>query len=351
VDTLIKMPTTTTNRIHFTDLDPLRFEDLSLNLVSRLHEWKEISHFGRSGNDQGVDIHCTLDTDSGEKHWVVQCKRYLKFTKKDARKVIEAIQASTIKPDKLLLIIACDVTQETDAYFKTECQTLSISAADIWTASILEAKLYKEHKDLLFIYFGIKMESRMHSNASRIRYAIKMKKRLEKELIDPKAYNDPETKLALVHYPYSKFISSRVIIRSIDDTTYPEAKGELSNWNREHFYDLRHNGLEVWLAAALGHYIIMAHDGKWELLKNDNDIRQNNPKYKTARIMIIGRIPFDNIVECLSNGDEYYNDPQLFCHFKYKNGPYEEISYKIYPDQDVELPSWELDPEKRTEFP
>ncbi|MBK9416863.1 MAG: restriction endonuclease [Flavobacteriales bacterium] len=53
------MPTRTINRLHFSDLDPGRFEDLCLKLLSREPDWKELSHPGRSGNDGGIDIHGT----------------------------------------------------------------------------------------------------------------------------------------------------------------------------------------------------------------------------------------------------------------------------------------------------
>ena len=44
------MPVTRTfARLHFSDLDPLRFEDLGLNIISRLYPWNELNHFGRSG--------------------------------------------------------------------------------------------------------------------------------------------------------------------------------------------------------------------------------------------------------------------------------------------------------------
>lgn len=35
-------PTKTTNRIHFTDLDPIRFEDLCLNIIQRIKNWEEM---------------------------------------------------------------------------------------------------------------------------------------------------------------------------------------------------------------------------------------------------------------------------------------------------------------------
>ena len=41
----MSQPTKTINRLHFSDLDPLRFEDLCLNLVYKINTWKEINHF------------------------------------------------------------------------------------------------------------------------------------------------------------------------------------------------------------------------------------------------------------------------------------------------------------------
>ena len=52
-------PSRTTNRLHFDDLDPRRFEDLCHSIIYPLRDWKEMSHPGRSGSDEGIDIVAT----------------------------------------------------------------------------------------------------------------------------------------------------------------------------------------------------------------------------------------------------------------------------------------------------
>lgn len=339
------MPTNTTNRLHFGDLENRRFEDLGLNIVSRLHEWKEIYHYGRSRNDGGIDIHAILSQDDEDQHWMIQCKRYAKFAKNEADEVIKDLNARYAKPYKLLVIVACDISRETVDYFKHQCAKASIPAGEIWPASVLEAKLYKEHKDLLLVYFGVKLENKFASNATRIRYANKMKKRLEKELYIASPYRS-----SLIHTPYNKFSNSSAIVRSVDDETYPYIK-DGSEWFKENFYNIVHNGLEMWLGAAGGHYILMDKTGRWELTKDYFEKRKNDSQYAWAKIMIIGRIPFEDIVDCVPNGDEYGSDPHIFCHFKYEDGPFKQVTHRIIPGQGMDMPFWKLEPDKRTYFP
>lgn len=64
-------PSETTNRIHFTDLDPTRFEDFCLALIYPLHPWLDIRHYGRQGGDAGVDIYAKEQLENGVDTWVI----------------------------------------------------------------------------------------------------------------------------------------------------------------------------------------------------------------------------------------------------------------------------------------
>lgn len=44
-------PTRTTNKLHFEDLEPHRFEDMGYELLYRLQNWNCIVNWGRSGSD------------------------------------------------------------------------------------------------------------------------------------------------------------------------------------------------------------------------------------------------------------------------------------------------------------
>jgi hypothetical protein len=349
------MPSRTINRLHFTDLDPLRFEDLCLNLISRLHKWKELNHFGRKGKDSGVDIYAVLEENEIDKHWYIQCKRYSKITKRDIENVITSIDFTNSTMDKFLLIISCDISRDSYNHFKKLCIEKQIETSMIWSATTLEAKLYEEHQDLLFVYFGLRLENKKPDNAARIRYSLKMQKKIQKDFIDHEVIKNQKVRERLYHQPYLKFISSRVYIRSIDDTTYPECleppTGQMSPWIKEHLYDLYQNGIEICIAAAIGHKIIMDSKGYWEVLKDYFDKRQEDPKYKTSRVKLIGQIPFYSIVDYKLEGDEYSNDPHIFCRFEFNNTPYIKFYYKIYADENTDLPFWELDEKKKIIFP
>jgi hypothetical protein len=85
-------PTTTRNRLHFSDLNPIRFEDLSHAMVYRIHKWDTINHDGRTGTDKGSDIRATRIAETGEiENWAIQCKRYNKFTASQAKKLVGEI--------------------------------------------------------------------------------------------------------------------------------------------------------------------------------------------------------------------------------------------------------------------
>ncbi len=91
--------TRTLNPLHFEDLEPHRFEDLSRQLIYDFRNWLSIEAIGRSGADEGIDIRAieevitlldeneTDDENTNEilpsrlhRTWVIQCKREQKIT-------------------------------------------------------------------------------------------------------------------------------------------------------------------------------------------------------------------------------------------------------------------------------
>lgn len=348
-------PTRTTNRLHFSDLDPLRFEDLCLNLVTRLDKWKEINHFGRKGSDNGVDIFAIKRDNDIDQIWFIQCKRYLTISKTDLTEIVDKVLVNPSLPDKLLVIVSCDVSRALYQHLKDYSKEKGISETELWTASTLEAKLYKDYKDLLFIYFGLRIENKVKDNVARVKHSLRMEKRVTKELIDHKYIKEAKDFKVFLYNPSARFISSKVYIRSIDDTTYPSCEetpsGQISPWFRTFFYDTYHNGIEFWLDAVIGTTVIMDQEGNWEPITDYYDKRKENPKYRTIRAKAIGRIPYYNIVDFKTDGDEYTSEPHLFCKFDNDGMPFEEIYYKSVGDPNKEIADWEFDRKKRTTFP
>ncbi|WP_375444409.1 restriction endonuclease [uncultured Fibrella sp.] len=344
-------PTRTINKLHFTDLDPLRFEDLCLNLVARLYEWKKLNHFGRKGADGGVDIHAVQQVGQESRVWFIQCKRYTAIIKTDITHIIDEVSKNEVLPYKLLIIIACDLTRANYEYCQTYAKSKGIQETEVWAAGPLEARLYKDHQDLLFVYFGVKLGQSVRDNATKIKAGLSMEKKFHKDIINHVRVKDRNQWERLMYEPYHRFISTKVFIHSVDDTTYPEWKETLSAWFPTFFYNTYHNGVEFWLSAGIGVDILMNADGQWEALTDRNDARRNDSKFKVVRGMRIGRVPYYNIVGYKVDGDEYYSEPHLFCKFTFDRRPYEEIYYRSMGIASDRRTSIEFNKSKEVKYP
>lgn len=114
------------------------------------------------------------------------------------------------------------------------------------------------------------------------------------------------------------------IIRDVKRVdTYPdidEKSRGISPWFRVGLIGIYHRGIEVGL--------------RYESLKFDESYDQwrfTNYKEKERKdisALLIGRIPFDWVVEVDWEGDEYYGVPHIYCHFfNKKKEPYEELAF------------------------
>jgi hypothetical protein len=130
--------------------------------------------------------------------------------------------------------------------------------------------------------------------------------------------------------PYNKFICSEVIIRSIDDTSYPEIDDSpgISGWFKLEVYDFYHNGIKFILRIHSG---IIDNEGNWKIIDDNNNYDPN--AFKEIKIWQLGRIPWRNIIHYDLKGDEYYLSPHIYCKFADKGMPYEDFEYMIFGDK------------------
>ncbi|WEA00706.1 restriction endonuclease [Mucilaginibacter sp. SJ] len=348
-------PTKTTNRLHFSDLDPLRFEEICYMLLSNMYKWKELEHIGKTGADGGIDIRGVVQEGIREKTWAIQCKRHVQVSSGELEEMVQKVLQNSVMPDKILLILSCDLSKKKHDLIKSYSTNLNVPELEIWTSITLETHLYANPK-ALSIAFDIKKERETQKSITKLNRGLKMKAKLEKAIIDHKFVRDPKNRQALLDYPSSKFISEDAYIRSVDDETYGTGnrtpEGIFNTSFRTFFYNTYHNGLEFWLAAGIGPYVIMNADGYWEPIWNSLDPRLENEKYKVIPVKAIGRIAYHNIVNFIRDGDEFTSCPHFFCLFNGEGGmPYEEIYFR-YPG-DPRKRSWDmdLDKRKRTIFP
>lgn len=313
-------PTRTTNPLHFEDLSPGRFEDLALNLVYRVKQWEDIHHDGRTGSDDGVDIRAIEKAVDGSlRRWFVQCKRYKSITPKEIRKAVdEAVAKSPEPPDVLLFVLGCDVSLKTRTAFEKHAFAKGAPAAIVWTASKLETMLRADHADLLFTFFGISMARHERSVESDLRRTLTLKKKLKRLLPKSEYYPD-------------------IIVRAIDDTSYPDIDSandeQISGWFKAEFGG--HDPKGIGLILGIEYLIVDRETQAWARVDvSDPKIRGageqlekmlNTEQYEFVKAYTIGRIPFRNIFEADDESDNYYPGVHLYVRYADAGMPYDVI--------------------------
>ena len=109
-----------------------RFEAFCEELISRLPGVKETHRYGRRGSPQkGIDIFAVFD--NGER-WAFQCKKWQKITRTD---VTKAIQQTTYRADRFILIVSCLATSDV----RDACE--SNPDWDVWDVGDISRKVRK----------------------------------------------------------------------------------------------------------------------------------------------------------------------------------------------------------------
>lgn len=124
-----------------------------------------------------------------------------------------------------------------------------------------------------------------------------------------------------IHKCRTKRLKQDVIIRHVNRMdSYPDTKEKgkgISSWFRARLLDTYNNGIMV----ALRFY---------KLSMSPNGYRYSNHskgEEGDIEVFLVGKIPFEFIEEVNFDGDDYYNKPHIFCHYKNKGEPYEEIIF------------------------
>ena len=322
--------TKTTNRLHFEDLSPDRFEHLCTGFVYRMGEWKTINSFAGTGGDDGIDIKATeLSTD---KTWYIQCKRYKEISKAQLRDIIDKIiEKNEIIPDVILTIVACNVSKPNTEDYEIYPKSKGINEPKLITATVLEAMLYKDHEDLLFTYFGINLKKSDISNETIVKKRLQMKQKFKKEFTELYSGNSYD----LFEDPRLQFKYSRVIIRDIEDKLFPGAEPEtnIPGWFKYNLYDTNQEHFEVIIDVS---YVLIDKDGSWDIISHtdkegnyqSDDPREDN--YHKEKVYVIGQIPYENIVAFDLNGDDYYGLKTIFCNFTFPNEFVKKVPMRSY---------------------
>jgi len=321
-------PTRTTNKLHFEDIEPHRFEDLAYDLLYRKQEWKRIDNWGRCGSDDGIDVYCEELT--GQK-WFCQCKRYKSLQPAQVKDVVDKIISNNRNTSNgiILLVVACSVSKRTIEVFKEYSLEKGFKEAIIWQSSTLEAELYDKHKDLLEKYFGYPYNKEQDIKEKRIVDGHRIRKEVEEKLLSYKITSDIQYAKRIQEDPTLKFIYDAAIIHSTDEEAYPEEeKNEygFSRWFKCWFYDITHEGVEFLPKPYLGTKVAVNTDNRmWRELEDSESPLDNEI---ALDVDYIGLIPYYNIVHINNDGDDYFPIPHMYCRFEFQGLPYSKCYLK-----------------------
>jgi hypothetical protein len=321
-------------------LDDSRLVDLVATLLYPAAEWVELARRDRHGSTDDCEIVGREALgDLLTRSWMVKTLR----GERGAPGALLALTRSCLRsvsrvPDVFLVVATTDLSDGAREAFLREASTLGVANPILWTKADLEGQLFHERPDLLFTYFGISSFKRTRRVVRTLRRRIAIKNRLLKAFLRP-ASERAET---LVQ-PYDKLRYSKIVLRSIDDHTYPSADrqiGHIRGWMEVGTYDFYHDGIEVILGTA---FVLVDDTGAWSPVS----VRQSfdATRYRRIRAFEVGRIPFTNVVTFDAVGDEYYAQPHVFCSFSNAGLPFADYRYysvespyrdKLRPEQMIE---------------
>ena len=128
--------------------------------------------------------------------------------------------------------------------------------------------------------------------------------------------------------PWRKFNYHKVLIRSIDDKSWPNSNenstDEISSWFKGEFYDFYDNGIEL---ISHGGRAIFDENDNWDLLHWHDDPREKNKSYTVTNYNIFLQIPYDYIIDFDMDTDPYDGLPSIFVKYEKDGMPYESILY------------------------
>lgn len=335
-------PSVTTNRLHFEDLDPRRFEEMGYQLLYRLYKWERLDHTGVCGNDGGIDLYGI--TKDGV-HCYCQVKRYQKLSHHDIREIYSAIinnnKAGFEPNSKFILICACDLSKQVLDIAYEEGAKSGFKSVELFSRTKLESLLYNGHRTLLRTFFGTETDKR-ESNAAKIRKQIRAKNQVLKKLIrkDLKKFSI-ET---LAANPGIQFITDEFMLLSALSSLAVERYGENITFGKAWPIEAKEEGIVLSL-PFFKRIIFNTKNNTWHISEKDNQNLDDDEYVLLSQG--IGLLPYTQIVEIEENGDSYFTCPIIHCKAEELVDAFSKISAKhhnlgIVFDEDKELLSSEI---------
>lgn len=295
--------------------DESRFESLICDIFNLLGETNSYKKFGRKGHKQkGIDVF------SSEKDIVIQCKkkdlsRKEILIRKELMNDIESDLNKILSTDLKLKFNTIYFTStykdhpDIDEFCEMIKEEKNIKFDIIyWGWDTIEEKIIDRQEILAKYYNNFIVENK--SKEESFLKNLNLKKSIEKDFGD-----------WLNFLPEKRPRRSRMIIRAIDETTYPHSNepndyGKQS-WFRAEIKDLYPRGMEFTIGIES---IRVYNNYTYDFGEEDTE-----EEFRNVKVARIGKINFSDIVEYDINGDGYYYCPHIFCKFRHKGTPFESI--------------------------
>lgn len=326
--------------LHFEDLEPRRFEDLSRELLYDFRNWQTIEATGRAGSDDGFDVRAWEKTqeitnqdennDDEGIHpmegnlWMIQCKREKELGPSRVSEIIQSNVDEKSPPYGYILIAPVNFSKKSYDTFRNDLREKGVTEFYLWGKAELEDMLLlPKHDHILFAFFGISLVSRRRSKTTEVRFSFNNKNKLLRVLSNGKQ---------------SQQLHETVLVRDINDENYPFEEeypdfkdkprwAELIAWGyhplglyvhvRKYFayidiekkeYDFIDTADLLYRKSELSR-----HDEVKSKLENKaRDYWEHLPRINQATFYISGIVFFKNILAIDDKGDIFYDCPQIY---------------------------------------
>jgi hypothetical protein len=175
-----------------------------------------------------------------------------------------------------------------------------------------------------------KTKSKTSRTAFKQKYALN--KRIEKALI--RNFTEKEWfkyREAFTYEPSRKYKYGSLIVRSIDDKSFPDQtfnEQGMPSWTKLELWDFYDNGLEF--VRMSNKQVVLEEDGTWDFCESSN---QN-----AIGCSIFLRISYDNMVEYDNERDGYHGYPTLYVEYNNNGSPVEKQLYGLIGFYDFDKP-------------
>lgn len=358
--------------LHFEDLEPKRFEDLTRQLIYDFRTWRRLEATGRSGSDDGFDARgyeivgadpISSDEDPDDvapyealdRLWLVQCKRERTITPKKLTDYLDDIRLTdSEKLHGIVFAAACDFSKTARDKFSQKCRALGLKEWHLWGKAELEDKLMRPENDgLLFAYFGVSLTIRRRSQKSDLRARLTTKRKVHRLLgskehtflliRSPEAVTYPNPELAVDFKKYPPWL-----VRKYAGMYY----SGIMFLVKRYFAYISDDGKNWDAALAVNDALPSDYEDPWSLGASSKDVALRQeihaewdrlPSENKAWLEVLGVIPFENILDVDELGDEVFEEAHVHIAFDPESGPFTGFYSKVNPSSSYDRRKIDVD--------